>query len=256
LNNPVNFTDPSGNKACDGENSGSNVCDQISKEDLLRLMKLLYGWRAYGKFTIFELDSIVNAGEKIADYITTLTGSWGQGWVRSHLGNAYFHRGGLPTISANALGATAFVLPISDVIIGNHGFTSSDIIHELGHVLDNNEAGGLATFFGGGPADEMVKAMGGNPSGCVPRFLCMYVKVAAVPLFGPIVGVTVTIQEHNKDWYYKHIAGHDAWKNGYYANTGVSEDFAETFKGTILQSDEVPSARSAWMINYLQSLQP
>jgi RHS repeat-associated protein len=244
LNNPVNFTDPSGNKACDGENSGSNVCDQISKEDLLRLMKLLYGWRAYGKFTIFELDSIVNAGERIADYITTLTGGWGQGWVRSHLGNAYFHRGGLPTISANALEATAFVLPISDVIIGNHGFNSSDIIHELGHVLDNNEAGGLATFFGGGPADEMVKAMGGNPSGCFPRFKCADFETGVLPRF------------HDKKWYRDNIAGNDTWSEKAYANTGVSEDFAETFTWTILSIDVVPSARSVWMTNYMQSLLP
>lgn len=43
----------------------------------------------------------------------------------------------------------------------------SMIVHELGHIWDNNSRKGLgdATFFGGGYGDALNKFMGGDPTG-------------------------------------------------------------------------------------------
>lgn len=66
---------------------------------------------------------------------------------------------------------TSFVFPDNEIrLIANFMEQGKvQIVHELTHVIDNKMSGKMATIFGGGPADELVKFLGGNPHGL--RFL-------------------------------------------------------------------------------------
>jgi hypothetical protein len=144
---------------------------------------------------------------------------------------------------ADKIGAAAFVFPTIDVNLRKGSYDSSIIVHELGHVLDNSHQSGVsgffpATFVGGGPADAMVRAMGGNPSACAPRLQCWS-------------GVN---EPQGYAWYWKNVAGNSRWSVTSYANNGVSDDFAETFRWTILTPNLVPAGRYAWMQEYLSQL--
>lgn len=45
-------------------------------------------------------------------------------------------------------------------------------VHEMAHILDNTLGNhGLASIFGGGPADQMISHLGLNPDEFLPRFL-------------------------------------------------------------------------------------
>ncbi len=108
-------------------------------------------------------------------------------------------------------------------------------------MLDNNQKGGdiPATVNGGGPADEMVRALGGNPDACFPRLQCRGV---------------LALQPVGKEQYYKKIAGENPWGRLDYANNGVSDDFAQTFMYTILGTNSDSPLRIQWMESYLISL--
>ncbi len=239
-NNPINYNDPSGNKACDGKDSNSGGCSQITSKDLSDLMKWKFGWTTRGKFRKIELETILDAGDMIAKSITSLTGKWGQGWVRSNLGNAIFNQSGVTSAVAKTLGASAFVFPYHDVNLNKGDYDSSTVVHELGHVLDNNNKKGIlpATINGGGPADTMVLAVGGSPSACQPRLQCWSAPNAP--------------QGHQ--WYIDNVAGDSPWPEKWYGNNGVSDDFAEVFRWTITDQRQVPSGRLQWMQDYLSSL--
>jgi len=112
-----------------------------------------------------------------------------------------------------------------------NSFSVQTVVHELGHVLDNNywELGDRLwpfppTYAGGGLADFMVYSMGGDPSQCIPRWSCANV--------------------------YASIAGMDPWKSAYYGSNSIADDFAETFMNTIF-GNYVPEGRSDWMENFL-----
>lgn len=241
--NPVNFNDPSGNKPCDGKNAGADECDQVTNNDLTGLLKWSYGWTTRGTFKNRELEMILDSGEKIGNYITTNLGKWGQGWVQSHLGNAVFNQGGVVNSVADKIGAAAFVFPFHEVNLREGYYNTSIIVHELGHVLDNNNqsnTSGLipATIVGGGPADAMVEAMGGVPNSCYPRLQCGYDPK----------------NPGDHQWYVDKVAGRSPWSSKAYGSNGVSDDFAETFRGTVLDPSTVPSGRYLWMRAYLSLL--
>jgi hypothetical protein len=103
-------------------------------------------------------------------------------------------------------------------------FSVQNVVHELGHVLDNNYAlenkFWPATYAGGGAADSMLLAMGGDPFKCIPRWSC--------------AGL------------YANIAGNDHWPSGYYGATSIADDFAETFMNDVF-GNYVPPERLMWM---------
>ncbi|MDD5368419.1 MAG: hypothetical protein PHQ40_04995 [Anaerolineaceae bacterium] len=165
-------------------------------------MKWAYDWTTRGKFLNKELDTILDAGDNIANYVSSSTGKWGQGWVRSYLGNTIFNQGGVASDIANKIGAAAFVFPYHDVNLVSGKYGSSTIVHELGHVMDNNNVSGIspATLAGGGPADTMVLAMGGTPTTCNPRLQCW--SAPNTPL--------------GYQWYVDNVAGDSPWPNDRY----------------------------------------
>src|SRR5574340_710217 len=68
-NNPVNYNDPSGNKACDGENSGGAVCDQVTKNDLNQLLSFQYSWSITNikKWTTRMIEKLFQVGQDLSN---------------------------------------------------------------------------------------------------------------------------------------------------------------------------------------------
>jgi hypothetical protein len=196
-----------------------------------------YGWQVEGAWTTKNLNNLLDSASNFASYINKIMGGNGTTWIRNHVGNAVLHLGTIPDFIMGIANANGMVPTKRDVLLPND-FGDYTLIHEMGHVVDNNVKGGFlpATYFGGGPADAMVSAMGGNPGECIPRFKCGW-----------------PIHPENNQWYVNNISGSSSWTLGSYGNHSVSDDFADTYTYTIM-SEYVPSLRLTWMINFLNSL--
>jgi RHS repeat-associated protein len=219
-NNPVRYTDPSGHRSCTAEQAatGDESCDQnYHADDLEYALYSLYGWVVVGEWTVEELMPLLDTGEMIREFINNNFGKDGNLWIKTYLGNAVIHRGGI--------GENSFVFPKRDVYI-RPGASHYTVLHELAHVLDNNMEPGLpATFFGGGAADAMVQAVGGNPQECIPlRFAC----------------------GGSYDNYYQNLAGKDPLPKVDYGNNSAADDFAQVF-AYVISGSNPPPARNNWM---------
>ena len=148
-----------------------------------------------------------------------------------NFGNTEFHLGNTANFINNKVGAIGTVPWKNDIYLLPL-FDQKLITHELGHVLDNSFSGGIlpATLIGGGPADAMVSAMGGNPSKCIPRWDC--------------IGI-------DNQSYHDNNAGSDPWPVSAYGNHSVADDFADTFAYTIYNADIVPGDRRIWMETFI-----
>lgn len=70
------------------------------------------------------------------------------------------------------LHAAAFVFPAKTITFQSSQVSSENVVHELGHVLDNYFGPSdffEAVLFGGGAADGLVNFLGGNPGGIRAR---------------------------------------------------------------------------------------
>jgi hypothetical protein len=223
LNNPVRYVDPSGHRTCTDQQAatGDETCEQnYNADNLQQALDFFYGWKIAGEWTVEELVLILEAGKSIREFIAVNTGEDGNLWIKTYLGNTVFHHGN---------DIRSFVFASSDAYLRN-GEEHYWVIHELGHVLDNNfkSGGAPATFFGGGAADAMLKFVGGNPENCFPRFQC-------------------------SSSYIKDIAGPESWGQGEYGNNSVADDFAETF-ARVTTNGIAPTLRSVWMKAFLSVL--
>src|SRR5574340_1485943 len=193
-NNPINNTDPTGNKSCDGKNSGGDVCNQITSDDWATVIRWSYGWTITDELTNRDIDKILEAG-------AVWDNAFGQGWTKRNIGNASYNKNNFTTIIAAIINASAFVFPKSDINLRlGESYDVSDIVHELVHVLDNNNQknrSGLypATIVGGGPSDTMIIDLEGDPYACMPRLQCW-----------SFPGI-----KRGYEWYRKNVAGTDPW---------------------------------------------
>ena len=132
------------------------------------------GWIVTGEWSEPQLTVLWEAGQALERLIADLQGRPPGGWVPQYL-PARFRRAGIAG-RVGPLKGKSFVFP-RHVVSMCEGFESSahphgHIFHEMGHVLDNHLGGWLpATFVGGGPADRMVRAVGGMPARAGLRFL-------------------------------------------------------------------------------------
>jgi len=214
------------------------------------LVKNVFGWTfAPGPWTYERVSRVVDYGLSMAYAIGKITGLDGLAWIRNYIGNAKLFIGPLADKILDAANASGMVPTFSWVLL-RPNFNAYTLFHELGHVFDNNMAAGgtkPATWVGGGAADLMLYAMGGNPNDCHPRHNCK--DVMGVPL---------------EEWQYiNSIAGMDPWNLGSYGNNSVADDFADTFAYTLLtntvayaslaQGHPIPQRRYIWMRIYLTS---
>ncbi len=233
-NSPINYTDPSGHYACDREIDNNKSC--VNPEDLKTTISF-YGWEVLGNFnTRQELYNILDTAIVIGNHAHQINGSWSVGWVRKYLGNIHFIRSNLGDLVNKTLNARASV-PFAHNIIISQSFNIATAVHEVAHVLDNNFGSSTGasrpTWFGGGPADAMVSALGGSPQNCFLRFTC-------------------------GEKYESKVAVNYLWPQGYYGNNSVADDFAEAFMYTVLNLDitklESTKPRFWWIDAFLYHL--
>ena len=168
-NNPVKYLDPSGHWVCEGDNcTTSGGGGDINEEDYIKLIKDNFDWEIEGlNWSLNELEIIWQAGHDIKSYVDGLTGGMGQKWMLNYLGGTTFVHGNFP------------FSPITSYVSGNvvHIFWLNwktdpyerHIIHELGHVYDNNSVpdGTIcwAVICGGGNTDMLYLGLLGVPEG-------------------------------------------------------------------------------------------
>lgn len=199
----------------------------------LEMLTETYNWQFNGQWNEAEASMLVSAASILSTYLAEAGHADPADWMRRHLNAVFMHVGILNNIPG--LSGKSFVFPTNQVRLVD-GFATvyhgdRHVIHELGHVLDNNLGPILpATFFGGGAGDAMLRAIGGWPEKCSPRF---------VP----------------KADYVEICTPGEAWSpRSAYGNTCVAEDFAEAFVHTIVDPVRVPTRRRMWMQTFLQVL--
>jgi hypothetical protein len=206
LGNPVKYQDPSGHCA-----QGDGGCWYWV--DIL--------WQQYGwsvdldgvTWTAEELIKIWNAGTAVGKWFETNGGGDSAGRMRAVFGGTYFSH------VSKSLAAKFFAeLNNRNHVVGKtvyllDTFSVNAVIHELGHVLDNSLANiqypGGASVFGGGPGDDMARAVGLDPTECFFRFQCDWEQIAL-------------------------SSGAEINPLAYGRKFGPSEDFADSFKLSVL----------------------
>lgn len=200
------------------------------KNDTVAMLAENYGWQLEGQWTEAEEEVLLGAAEGIERYVERVADVEGRLWMHTYVGELTFHHGAW---LAEALKANVSLPGGHILVLGGFGGSVepyTDMAHEVAHVIDNKQGGNLpATLVGGGPADEMVAAVGGEPELCRPRILCP-------EEYGPRVG------------------GVESWPQEAYATTGVAEDFAETFAYAAFFPERVPTGRLAWMDGYVAEM--
>jgi len=208
-----------------------------SSSDLLNTIEQNYGWKVEGEYTSEHLNTILKAGGWIESYVTNLSGSNGQSWIKKNLRNAIFHINGKVINTAYQINIRGFVFPNTDVYLPVK-FTAFVVVHELGHVLDNNMGGDKpAVWFGGGAADQMLKELGGHPEK-VPFPHCL-----------------------DRSDYIANYAGPESWPEYMNGGKNPADDFADTFLVAVVGSDlPVPNVvnlapqRLTWMDAFVSEL--
>ena len=165
-----------------------------------------FKWKVALDFTLVELKAIYKAGSQILSCVNGVTRGKGSGWMHKYLGGASFLHGEFPgTQHSFVTGSRVHITPAWQ------GRNWTHIVHELGHVYDDNTGGFFwAAVFGGGNADRLQKAIGGHPAGI--RFL------------NGTRGVPMNYR----------------WPEGCYGNVATAEYFAEVFMYAIYNRSQVP----------------
>ena len=211
-------------------------------------MEELYGFTFSGEWSEGELTTLQEAVSAIEDFLDT-HGSLlpGVEWVRKYLSVRFKH---------GSLMGNNFVLYGTMYLM--HGFVKATVIHEFGHVLDNNigytrrrEKRILGNYwprpldsaiFGKGPSDDLFTVMGGVPKGI--RFS----NGDNHTEYRNDVGVMKTLPEGAR-FCHKH-----------YANHCTADYFAETWEALVMKDDMTkpkapPTPARYWMENFISTLQ-
>lgn len=198
------------------------------------------------------MDTLQAAVSAIKAYLDTHGGLLPGGeWVRKYLPVRFKH---------GSLFGNNFVLYGTMYLM--HGFTKRTVIHEFGHVLDNNigytrrwERRILgnhwprpldAAIFGKGPSDDLFTAMGGDPA--KGSLGLRFVNGDNKSSYLNDVGAMKTLPEGIR------------FCNGHYGNHCTADYFAETWEAMISGDDmSLPKAPLTptrnWMENFISTLQ-
>ena len=221
-NNPLRYTDPSGHCADD-----DTVCQELANN-----LYEQYGWRVHGIWSWSDVWTLWQAAGRIELWFAENGGN-GRARMRGTLSEVTFkHAGRLWELSgfSHVEGHTVFL---------TRAFSSDLVVHELGHVFDNSFGTEWAAIFGGGPADDMAKHLGGFPDHCITRFNCN--------LVGRSSG---------------HYGGYRSWNTPGephtgkpYDRMGPAEDFAQTFERQIAQRSSGGFVQRAQWLRSFTALQ-
>ena len=179
LNNPANKTDPTGNMACDGEDS-TESCEVVTPDDLINVISYEFDWNVEGNWGSRELDAIIDTGTKILNYVNNLTGGNGYDWMHKYLGGTNIaHSADAPSWASwvptnrnmanpgviTGTGANTVYL-VSGWLKQEGG--SRWLAHEMAHIWDIKTSP-IIPFYGGA-GDHLNSAMGGNNMTNICRF--------------------------------------------------------------------------------------
>ena len=132
-----------------------------------------FGWQLKGLFLQEQIDNLHQAALDLATFADRCTGGQGRAWLVRSLAPLQLHLKGFAGAVASFANRkpTSIVFPRSDVWFTQYFQRKPSpllhIVHELAHVIDNRLSGRRlpATIFGGGPADQLVRYLGGQPRG-------------------------------------------------------------------------------------------
>lgn len=208
FNNPINFNDPSGHKACtDDGYCGSMGDTTYQKRIYANAIKDVYKWNLKGKWKLEELKTIYQTGRDIEKYADAQTGGKGLDWMLHAFGNTTiehgYHKDGhsdaFPFAGQN-FGARIRL----DQNWMSHSWGAEVLFaHELGHVWDINT--GFAASY------NMNRDLGGKGA-------CLFCA--------PGKGVPKWELSYHPD------------KGDAYGNSGRNEYFAEAFAAAIYNRDD------------------
>jgi RHS repeat-associated protein len=232
-NNPLKYVDPSGHITCLDDGYCGHLNDYgYQKHIYINAITEVYKWNLKGNWNLQELEGIYQAGYKIQTYVDTFTHGKGLEWMNAYLGGGTFEHGGLPGGYSFVTGTTIHV----DNASWNNGKDWTTIVHEMGHVWDNNSANlwdppifshpghqqsCWAVVCGGGDADELTYELGGSAKGI--RF----------------INGTSGIPEKYQ------------WAG--YGDRGTAEYFAEAFRYMIYDPKYLPDSGSNVVMDIMQS---
>lgn len=206
--------------------------------DLKTQIVLRFGWRVRSDFDDDELELIIKAGERIAQFIDVeIPGYGGENWIIKNMGRAVLHKGGLPqwVVSKANHGANISLVFLNDHVwlypnIFATGSGQQWLIHELAHVLDNSWRR-YSVWFGNGPSDHLLEALGSKPSGLRWMNTDSVRKVVPQELL----------------WHTKNNG-----KAPKYGDNSSADYFAETFTWAIFNAEKIPPPALAWLKGWLR----
>ena len=201
-------------------------------------LKGRFGWKVSVRFTEKELSGLIQTGDEISAAVEKwLPGVNGDEWIRRNIGNAIFHRGGIPqkVVSlANGGKGISLVFPNRHVWLDPGTFDSIKptrwVVHELGHVLDNRHHW-MAIWWGGGPADALMRALNTHPEG---------LRWANTKKLAKSLPAVFSWTQHNQG------------RQPNYGDNSSADYFAETWMWSIYRPDVIPTAARDWFMDWMR----
>jgi hypothetical protein len=207
-----------------------------------------YQWALHGNWTLQELKKIHSAGTEIEQVVDKITGGSGLKWMNDNLGNTLLtHHGDLdfgffklfPSNVNNAMPGWFPELEQNTIFLKDD-FSSSTLIHELGHIWDINTGVQIFNFEGAvrGVGDALNTYIGGD-----------------IHIWG---GFRFTNPGGNPTPPSSHIPPEyrfDPRANGGYGNGATADYLAESFKYLITNPNYLPSSDVGRWLEIVISLQ-
>jgi RHS repeat-associated protein len=223
LNNPLRLVDPTGRCA-----ANDSECWVLADELYAQYSWCMVGLGSNGVWTLEELQILWNAATAIEGWFARNGGGDARGRMRAALGGTQFSKAGIVgnLVLENrhhVRGTRVHLLP---------GFDIDTVVHEIGHVIDNQlGATSMAALLGGGKSDEFAYYLGFDPHDCLwNRSQCAQGRYAAA-----------TLKEELPPDYT-------------YARRGPSEGFAETFRLSVLSPHSLGPMRTDFVIKMARSM--
>jgi hypothetical protein len=224
LNNPHRFTDPTGRCPI-----GDSDCWALADDLYTQYGWYMVGLASHGVWTLGELQILWDAATAIEGWLAEHGGGDARGRMRAALGGTQFTKTGIvgkvvllgePEPFHHVRGSKIHLLP---------GFKVSTVVHEIGHVIDNQFGTTfLAALLGGGKSDEFARYLGFDPHDCIFRSKCARYGAA-------------TLKEELPEEFE-------------YARRGPSEDFADTFRLSVLSPHSLGPMRTDFMSKMARSM--
>ena len=253
--NPIKYMDPSGKYDIINPHNRKRGYADNNPRTTQQQLEQTYGFTFSGTWIDEEARAIwagVNAIQNYLDQnLNSSSGMTSVEWITKYL-HCNFEHGEVDGNHYVFFGTIHFA---------NTTFSQDTVVHEFGHILDNNVKGfwkpfmivaGFggtteipirysafdATINGGGPADELFIAMGGIPTGL--RFS----NGASSYPWENDIGVMASLPEAVK------------FERKEYANHSSADYFAETWAGAIIGPTyvEAPPGALSWMNNFISTL--